>query len=482
MALSILAGPDEFALSPLLEEMKTVLEYLVSQDSQGQFFKNGAKSMVYTKYHFTSVLDEVQDHTYLCMSREYYGTPLNYAGGANSNYETIFQLFTDGEHTGEWTDPVFSLEKSLDTVPLATQARLLADYNDDTCLTFIIGVLENGYYRIFGLEGIDDGGLFITAQMLQLNQTDQSRLFVIPGRIQPSLWSRIVAINVPQVYYIGGNHAAAWPLMELVGAVKQLPQRHEISKYINAESSLRLQNFVTSKRNYPAILNETQTRRLQSATAGQSPEPVVESAFQGAQHAISTLRDVIQQHLDADDWIESQWQQQLEFVFPFLYPEYIASLREKELPVDHNSAKKNDRPDFVMLRDTGSVDIIEIKRPSFQIMRDSLYRGNFHWSFELEGQLAQSEKYLYNLNRWGMSGENRFTKLFSEKLGSPTKVYIRSPKALLIIGRTDQLAEEQLRDYDILRTKYQDILDIISYDELLKRMDMILKRNFPHAE
>lgn len=50
------------------------------------------------------------------------------------------------------------------------------------------------------------------------------------------------------------------------------------------------------------------------------------------------------------------------------------------------------------------------------------------------------------------------------------KLQIVNPKAMIIMGRSNTFAEPQKADFEIIRRKYKNILDIITYDDLLYRL------------
>lgn len=88
------------------------------------------------------------------------------------------------------------------------------------------------------------------------------------------------------------------------------------------------------------------------------------------------------------DKTEKEWQKLLLKIFPIIFPQYIAFLREQHIPITQNSQRRNDIPDYLALKDTFSLDIIEIKKPLYQVLRNGLYRGNYVLGQELQGQIT----------------------------------------------------------------------------------------------
>ena len=92
----------------------------------------------------------------------------------------------------------------------------------------------------------------------------------------------------------------------------------------------------------------------------------------------------------------------------------------------------------------------------------------------------QAEKYLFHLAKWGVDGERRITGRFASKLPTDLTVKITSPKAMIIIGRdqatgsSPALSARQLFDFEIIKRKYANMIDIMTYDDLLRRLDRII--------
>ena len=50
------------------------------------------------------------------------------------------------------------------------------------------------------------------------------------------------------------------------------------------------------------------------------------------------------------------------------------------------------------------------------------------------------------------------------------------PKGFILFGRDDQLDDEKKKtDFQIIRNMYADIIDIITYDDLINRFENIIK-------
>jgi hypothetical protein len=88
----------------------------------------------------------------------------------------------------------------------------------------------------------------------------------------------------------------------------------------------------------------------------------------------------------------------------------------------------------------------------------------------------QIEKYLRHLNRSGPKGEEALRKRFAEDLPPGFQIKITNPCGMIIMGRENDLTPAQLRDLEVTRRHYKHIADIVTYDELLRRLRFILEQ------
>jgi hypothetical protein len=47
---------------------------------------------------------------------------------------------------------------------------------------------------------------------------------------------------------------------------------------------------------------------------------------------------------------------------------------------------------------------------------------------------------------------------------------------MIIMGRSNNLAQEQKNDFEVIRRKYKNIIDILTYDDLLERLESVIGR------
>lgn len=125
----------------------------------------------------------------------------------------------------------------------------------------------------------------------------------------------------------------------------------------------------------------------------------------------------------------------------------------------------------------GNIDILEIKKPKERQLiskSSSNHRGNFIPTKELSEAIMQVEKYLFHLNKWGKKGEDELNKKYKNKLPNSLKINITNPRGIIILGRDEGLTNNERLDFEIIKRKYTHIADIITYDDLLKRLENII--------
>ena len=87
----------------------------------------------------------------------------------------------------------------------------------------------------------------------------------------------------------------------------------------------------------------------------------------------------------------------------------------------------------------------------------------------------QIEYYLRELHENSSSNRQKIKRKLSDK-GFDSEVKINNVKGIIIMGRTNEFNLEQQETYRIMKNQYSNIINIISYDELLEMLERILNR------
>ena len=192
------------------------------------------------------------------------------------------------------------------------------------------------------------------------------------------------------------------------------------------------------------------------------------------------IRDrIIEMLKKSDSYSEKDWEKRiLEFIL-VLYPKYVHVLHSVLIEDAYTNPQKTTKRqlDLGLLDANGHLDIIEIKKPfSSCVLSTTTYRDNYIPKKELSGTIVQAEKYIFYLNKWGTAGEKELNNRYQKELPSGLEIKIVNPQALIILGRSDNFNNAQKMDFEIIRRKYANIMDIITYDDLLDRLNRIISK------
>lgn len=276
---------------------------------------------------------------------------------------------------------------------------------------------------------------------------------------------------------IGGAHPKAIPKDVFEELLKKFPNRTELDHYASARVYTILSEYLDGMKDargrYEAYLDKKSKALPGTAKLDLSVLAKLEI------EKYKLIRDMISDALTAKkDLSENEWQKLMLQFLLLLFPKYIMAL-ENILIHDYYSAptKKTDRfIDIGLLDANGNLDIIEVKKPfDDKILRKSQYRDNSIPTTELSGSIMQAEKYLFHLSKWGVKGEKELNARYASKLPTGLEIRISNPKAIIVVGRDQisgaKMTGSQLLDFEVIKRKYANMMDIITYDDLLRRLD-----------
>jgi len=210
------------------------------------------------------------------------------------------------------------------------------------------------------------------------------------------------------------------------------------------------------------------------------PEELLQAEIDKFKFIYSTIREWLESSMGRT---EKEWQQKILSFIQLIFPKYVAVLENVQIE-DHYSIPGRTKKRFIdiaLVDANGNLDVIEIKRPFDDVLLSKTqYRDNFVPTRDLSGTVMQAEKYLFHLSKWGIAGEAKLTKKYRELLPSGMSIRITNPKALLILGRDRKpdgstvLDQHEAFDLEVIKRKYVNMMDIITYDDLLRRLDHII--------
>lgn len=66
-----------------------------------------------------------------------------------------------------------------------------------------------------------------------------------------------------------------------------------------------------------------------------------------------------------------------------------------------------------------------------------------------------------------------FFEKLDKKLPNNLNSKVFNPQGILLIGRSNDFNSQQIQDFELIRRQYKNITDVITYDELLFRLNNI---------
>lgn len=345
------------------------------------------------------------------------------------------------------------------------------DFIDEDTRLFVIGAVEGGYRRIrkdvLGLK-----------QDLLVDESVglQRRMFVAERNI--SIFYRIDDLTEEQII-IGGANVDAIPAEEFRELVRRFPTSSELRLYSYSRVTRILRDYLPTMSDAEARLQDYLERREERSVAARKVAASrVSAASELELEKFTYLRDRFVEMLkDAESYVESDWQAAVADLFLLIFPQYVAVLHNVHVKERYsNPTKPTDRYiDLMLVGANGSADIIEIKKPFERaLISKRQYRKNHVPVLELSGSIMQAEKYLFYLSKAGREVELAITKKYAAELPDGLEVKITNPKAIIFAGRDYNLSAQEKFDLEFVRRKYSNVVDVISYDDLLRRLDNVI--------
>lgn len=157
---------------------------------------------------------------------------------------------------------------------------------------------------------------------------------------------------------------------------------------------------------------------------------------------------------------EAWWQEYFSKNILFFQNDYIRRLEKVNIAVAATQF-----PDFSVVTADGYLDIIEIKKPSTELLKEDTSRHNYYWSTEISKAISQVENYIDNVEKHADPIRN---KLRDEQ---SIDLRIIRPRGIVIAGSSAQLAGNNKKSDDFQRlNRGMKHVQIIPYDELSQNL------------
>ena len=284
---------------------------------------------------------------------------------------------------------------------------------------------------------------------------------------------------------IGGKAANAIPSDVFYEIIRCAPNDYEVDRYVDARfTSILSTVFGDGIEDFPGKYERYTRKKLdrlkmllkkdEPSFGGQELNDYEVIKYEGVKGKIEQwLNDGERAHSEAD------WQHLIKNIILLLFPKYIAVFEGAPVEDPYKKTSKGKdttrKLDYLLVDADGNCDIAEIKSPfDHCILSTTLYRDNYVPLRELSGAIMQVEKYIFYMNKKGIIADKGLNKKYKNELPKNFEIKVTNPKGLVILGRSKDFDEKQKRDFEIIKRKYQHVMDILSYDDILNRLNNMI--------
>lgn len=271
---------------------------------------------------------------------------------------------------------------------------------------------------------------------------------------------------------VGGDSVGAIPLADFEELLRNFPTYRTHTLCPRQDSRVL--------RDYLGTMSDAQKRLEAYLNRKQTVHPIsrIEFLENYEPRKFEYARDELQRMLkDAETYSEHDWQKLVVGLLLLIFPKYIAVLENLQVKDFYSdpTKSKNRFIDLTLVDANGTIDIVEIKKPFANcLLSRNKYRDNYTPRTELSGSVMQVEKYIFHLKKWGRDGEKEILKQRNSELPPNFEIRVTNPQATIILGRDSGFTDDQKFDFEIIKRKYVNIIDIMTYDDLLRRLDNII--------
>ncbi|MCG1817824.1 DUF4263 domain-containing protein [Staphylococcus epidermidis] len=356
----------------------------------------------------------------------------------------------------------------------------LLEQEDEECVCVKIGSLQDGFYKldseVFELENN-----FYFDERFNFNKRHfiAWRNISILKKIDNIIDEDFIVISNSDDIENLSQSTSTMTEYEYNNLINNFPKSTELDKYSNFRIGQIVSEYFNVKKDY--IGNYEEYIRKQKAKLKEINNISAENEMflsdvlsEYEQDKYKLILDRLKYLISNEQSHEKDWQKEIIDILTLIFPKYIDVFSEYEV-IRHSDKKK--RVDFILLDNNNNVDIIEIKKAhGINILNSTKSRGNYPPTRDLSSALMQVEKYLHYINTESKNVIKKLQKAIKEREDKDIKINIRSPKGIVILGRTNNFNQKQLQDYRLIKNAYKNIVDIYSYDELIETLENIIKK------
>ena len=334
---------------------------------------------------------------------------------------------------------------------------------DEDSVLFIVAELESDYFRF-------DKRVFGIQHELLIHKSVKFRDQMFSAYRNISIPRRL--FKILQKDLIIGERDNELPINEFENLINTFPNSNETRKYVDSRVCSILREYFDIDKDHLLIYNNLLNNLDQKLQRAGIISKFASYEVEKYTYILDKLNQMMK---DETGYSEKSWQNEILQIILLVYPKYICVL--DEVTIRDVYTRKNRRVDYVLVDANGNIDIAEIKKPSDSpILSSSQYRQNYVPRRDLSGTIMQIEKYVYLLNKWGRPGEKKLTERYKSVLPDNLEIHITNPAGIVIMGKEKELKRQQMSDLEIIKRKYKNIVDILTYEDLIKRLEKILQK------
>ena len=285
-----------------------------------------------------------------------------------------------------------------------------------------------------------------------------------------SIFRMIDEIGIGNTLIVGGTEEKSISEKEYKKILTSLPSSHELDLYDNARVQSTLKNYFSINKDKEFQFNRyVEKKALNKETINNGN--LAEIDIERFSYILESLKQMLK---DEYSYSEADWQREIIKIIQIIFPKYVIAVRESKIL--KGIAKKDKHIDILLGDVNGNIDIIEIKKPAgIELLRKNPYRDNYVPSAALQGAVMQTEKYIFYLMKNGKMAEESLDKQTEKIRNKDYHFKIINPKSIIIMGHTSSYTQQQKDDFEVIKRKYTNVLDIISYEDLIHRLETIIK-------
>lgn len=176
---------------------------------------------------------------------------------------------------------------------------------------------------------------------------------------------------------------------------------------------------------------------------------------------IQSLKELAKDLEDAikNNRAESWWQKYIKANILIIQQGYIKAIEKINIAVG-----KTKFPDFSLITHDNYLDILEIKKPSTELIKNDASRDNYYWDSEMSKAIIQVENYISNVTRHSDAVRSYL------KDEHKIDLQVLKPRGIILAGNREKFSSQKEHDdFRLLSQSLKNIV-ILTYDELLIRL------------